>query len=50
MDDLIHTFCAVDPMLVTLGRGKLIREGTLAKGNDRCDYWIIGDQATIQNP
>lgn len=48
MEDLTHIFCELDYTTIGYRKGRLIREYTIANGDDICDYWIVGDK--IKNP
>ena len=40
--------CEFDHITASLMHAKLIREHTVAEGNEYCDYWYIGDKDTIE--
>lgn len=48
MEDLTEIFCQMDYINISLRKGRLIRNKTLAKGDDICDFWIVGDKT--KNP
>ncbi|OKL50666.1 hypothetical protein BM477_00495 [Boudabousia marimammalium] len=48
MGDLAPIFCELDYLTVKTRRAQLLREKTLAQGDDMCDFWIVGDQ--VQDP
>ncbi|MGI6608562.1 MAG: L-2-amino-thiazoline-4-carboxylic acid hydrolase [Erysipelotrichaceae bacterium] len=48
MEDLTHLFCELDYIMIKSRHGKLIRNFTLANGDDVCDFWIVGDK--VENP
>ena len=42
--DLMPVFCGSDYVMIEEGMGKkLIREHTVANGDEECDYWIVND-------
>ncbi|MGL5440125.1 MAG: L-2-amino-thiazoline-4-carboxylic acid hydrolase [Filifactoraceae bacterium] len=43
-EEYTHIFCELDYLTIGSRQGKLIREGTLANGDDKCDFWIVGDK------
>lgn len=48
LEDITHLFCNLDYITYGLRKGRLIRECTLAKGDDMCDFWVVGDK--VENP
>ena len=43
--EIAPVLCNIDYATFSLCHGKLIREKTLAKGDDMCDFWIVGDKS-----
>lgn len=48
LEDLTYIFCDTDYISFKMGKGRLIRDCTLANGDDICDFWIVGDK--VENP
>ena len=46
--ELMPALCSTDEVMFRLQHGKLYREHTIAKGENVCDYWIVGDR--MENP
>lgn len=44
MEHLTPHFCALDYITIGANRGRLIRNHTLAQGDEMCDFWIVGDR------
>ncbi|NLJ63850.1 MAG: L-2-amino-thiazoline-4-carboxylic acid hydrolase [Christensenellaceae bacterium] len=44
MEDLTHLFCDLDYKTFAAVKGRLIRNCTLANGDDMCDFWVVGDK------
>lgn len=42
--DILPILCDADRQVTEAVHGRLIRHNTVAKGADRCDYWIVGDK------
>lgn len=42
--EIMPGLCATDEVMFRYQHGKLYREHTLAKGEDVCDYWVVGDK------
>lgn len=42
--EIAPILCSIDYATFKLCHGKLIREKTIAKGDNMCDFWIIGDK------
>ena len=42
--ELMPALCSTDEVMFRLQHGKLFREHTIAKGDNICDYWVVGDQ------
>ena len=49
LQEIAPTLCSIDYTTFGLCRGRLIREKTLAKGDDICDFWIVGDETNPEN-
>ena len=47
-EELTPLFCELDHLTIKTRKAKLFRDKTLAKGDDICDFWIVGDK--IKNP
>ena len=43
---IMPALCKTDHTIVGMLHGKLIRHHTVAQGDEKCDYWIIGDKDT----
>lgn len=48
LSHLTHIFCEIDYLNLENRGGKLIRNHTIAEGEDICDFWIVGDK--VKNP
>ncbi|NMD37231.1 MAG: L-2-amino-thiazoline-4-carboxylic acid hydrolase [Christensenellaceae bacterium] len=48
LENLTYIFCDTDYISFRNIKGRLIRQCTLAKGDDKCDFWIVGDR--VKNP
>ena len=48
ISELMPALCSTDEVMFRLQHGKLYREHTLARGEEMCDYWIVGDK--VRNP
>lgn len=46
--EIMPGLCATDEVMFRYQHGKLYRDHTLAKGEDVCDYWVVGDK--VKNP
>jgi len=46
--EVLPACCEIDHLLTEASHGRLIREYTLAKDGDICDYWIVPDK--IKDP
>lgn len=42
--EIAPTLCSIDYATFKLSHGKLIRNKTLANGDEKCDFWIVGDK------
>ena len=47
-EELTPLFCELDHLTIKTRKAKLFRDKTLAKGDDICDFWIVGDK--VKNP
>lgn len=47
-EELTPLFCELDHLTIKTRKAKLFRDKTLAKGDDMCDFWIVGDK--VKNP
>ena len=48
LEEIAPIFCELDHLTIKTRKAKLLRDKTLAKGDDMCDFWIVGDK--VQNP
>ena len=48
LEEITPIFCELDHLTIKVRKAKLFRDKTLAKGDDMCDFWIVGDK--VQNP
>ena len=48
LEEITPLFCELDHLMIKTRKAKLLRDKTLAQGDDRCDFWIVGDK--VQNP
>ena len=48
LEEITPLFCELDYLMIKTRKAKLLRDKTLAKGDDICDFWIVGDK--VQNP
>ena len=46
--EIAPVLCSIDYATFGLCHGRLIREKTLAKGDDMCDFWIVGDKSKTE--
>lgn len=45
-EEIAPVLCNIDYATFSMCHGRLIRAKTLAKGDDLCDFWIVGDKNT----
>ena len=45
LEDFNHILCNIDYITFGLSHGTLIRENTIAKGNNYCDFHVVGDKS-----
>lgn len=43
-EEFTHACCDIDHVTFNMEHGILHREGTVAEGKEKCDYWIVGDK------
>lgn len=43
-EDIAPALCKIDYLTVQLRHGVLLRNKTIAAGDDICDFWIVGDK------
>ena len=48
LEEITPIFCELDYLMIKARKAKLYRDKTLAKGDDMCDFWIVGDK--VKNP
>lgn len=48
LEEYTKLFCNLDYIRIELRNGRLIREHTIADGDDICDFWIVGDKSGIK--
>ena len=48
LEEITPIFCELDHLTIKARKAKLYRDKTLAKGDDMCDFWIVGDK--VKNP
>ena len=48
LEEITPIFCELDHLTIKTRKAKLLRDKTLAKGDDMCDFWIVGDK--VKNP
>ncbi len=44
LEEITHIFCELDHLTIKTRKAKLLRDKTLANGDDMCDFWIVGDK------
>lgn len=44
LEEIAPIFCELDHLTIKARKAKLYRDKTLAKGDDMCDFWIVGDE------
>ena len=44
LEEITPIFCELDHLTIKTRKAKLLREKTLANGDDMCDFWIVGDK------
>lgn len=44
IEEIMDAICPIDYANFAMHHGKLIREHTLAKGGEICDFWVVGDE------
>ena len=44
MGEIMKTLCGTDWLMFKMQHGILHRDCTLANGQGKCDYWVVGDQ------
>jgi hypothetical protein len=48
LEEITPIFCELDHLTIKTRKAKLLRDKTLANGDDMCDFWIVGDK--IKDP
>ena len=44
LEEITPIFCELDHLTIKTRKAKLLRDKTLANGDDMCDFWIVGDK------
>ena len=44
LEEITPIFCDLDHLTIKTRKAKLLRDKTLANGDDMCDFWIVGDK------
>ena len=44
LQEITPIFCELDHLTIKTRKAKLLRDKTLANGDDMCDFWIVGDK------
>jgi len=44
LQEIPPIFCELDHLTIKTRKAKLLRDKTLANGDDMCDFWIVGDK------
>ena len=44
LEEITPIFCELDHLTIKTRKAKLLRDKTLANGDDMCDFWIVGDR------
>ena len=44
LEEITPIFCELDHLTIKTRKAKLLRDKTLANGDNMCDFWIVGDK------